>query len=59
MPTDQLVAILIGLVIILLGWILYWIAAIYFTLRRGLNEVIQGLAAIDGNLERMSASKDK
>ena len=54
MPMPQLLAILIGIVIILLGWILYWIAAIYFTLRKGLNELIQGLASVDANLERQS-----
>ncbi len=58
MATMDLLAILIGIVIILLGWMLYWIAAVYFTIRRGLNEVIQGLAAIDANLERCNAKGD-
>ena len=52
MTLPNLLAILIGIVIILLGWILYWIAAIYFTIRKGLNELIEGLASVDADVKR-------
>jgi hypothetical protein len=40
---------------VLLGTGLVWIGAIYYSLRRGLNEIIAGLTSVDERLARMES----
>jgi len=45
------------LIIVLLGTAPVWIGGIYFALRKGLNEIINGLNSIDGRLARIEATR--
>jgi hypothetical protein len=47
------------LILILVCWILYWIGGLYFTIRKGMNEIIKGLSTIDERLERIEKIKSK
>ncbi|UCH93768.1 MAG: hypothetical protein JSV88_26350 [Candidatus Aminicenantes bacterium] len=47
------------IILILLFWILYWIGGLYYTIRKGMNEIIKGLATIDERLQRIENIKSK
>jgi len=54
METMALIIILLLIAVIIgLAWLLFWVGGILFTLRKGLNEVIQGLVSIDAELQQI------
>jgi hypothetical protein len=44
-------------VYVLLGTGLVWIGAIYYAVRKGLNEIIAGLSSIDERLARIEGKR--
>ena len=44
-------------VYVLLGTGLVWIGAIYYAVRKGLNEIITGLSSIDERLARIESQR--
>jgi hypothetical protein len=44
-------------VYVLLGTGLVWIGAIYYAVRKGLNEIIEGLSSIDERLARIESKR--
>jgi hypothetical protein len=47
------------LLCVLLCVLLYWIGRIFYTMQKGLNEIIAGLSAIDERLARLERGVDR
>ena len=45
------------IIIVLICIALVWIGGVFYSVRRGMNEVIRGLNVIDGRLERLERER--